>query len=135
MELTCPNCHIKSTGDFPVQKDEDNVRMNMKYLLRYERDKIDYSSRLCKYNIKVEEYIGIIKEHNASKHFWEEEWKLESQEYGLTYIYTDGTFGSRDRITEYPDFCYPSEPRLFKLLTHYIECPVCHHKHYFRMEK
>lgn len=128
---TCLNCKVTTTSeDIIIQTDFEAIKTNKQQVMIYKAACRLYELKLLEHKRNISNYRRIAACHNESKHFWQSHWIVYIDHCGTTYIYLDDGWYCYEASSKYPSISGPTHPHQMKLLTKYIECPVCKFKHY-----
>jgi len=127
-QFKCPQCFVESIEEeirffMDQEKFEKNKIIQSEFneaTKKYIHDKKIYDDLVIKYQ-------DIVSEYNRTKHFWQLSWKIRR--------YYDGLEISDSKnvtLKQYPFIILPKEPTLWLYQIHYIICPVCGYRYYFK---
>lgn len=134
MNHTCTNCHVTSSEDIKVHTDLEAIKRNERQRVIYYEDCKLFDLKAMEHHNKVSTYQRIVECHNKHKHFWQDKWIVHTFGNSETCIYLDDGWLCYEASSKYPKICRPIYPHLSKEPTHYIQCPVCNHKHYIEVK-
>jgi len=127
-QFKCPRCIVESIEEeIRFFIDQQIIEKNKIIQFEYndELDKYNHDKKV--YDTSLEEYEDIVAEHNRTKHWWQWDWVIDEDRYGARICNSQW-----NKINQYPFILIPEEPTLDFELAHYILCPVCGYRHYFK---